>query len=125
MAAGGAAVYLFEERRLKRHGVGLLLRRGVPLETLDRFSQRCITLGFPVFTVAMITGAIWVARLSDTFFTPQYAVATGAWLIYAALLVARITGGWRGRKAALMTIAGFATALTVLALYVARGVKGA
>jgi ABC-type uncharacterized transport system permease subunit len=123
VAAGGAVVYLLEERRLKRHKSAL--KHGIALETLDRLNRRCITFGFPLFTVAMITGAVWVARLSDTFFTPQYAISTVAWLLYAALLVARLTAGWRGRRAALMTIAGFATALTVLLFYVIRGAQGA
>ena len=37
--------------------------RGTPLETLDRLALRCVSVGFPIFTVAIVTGAIWVARL--------------------------------------------------------------
>jgi ABC-type uncharacterized transport system permease subunit len=41
------------------------------------------------------------------------------------LLVARMTAGWRGRKAALVTLAGFGTAMAVLLIYLFRGVTGA
>jgi ABC-type uncharacterized transport system permease subunit len=70
----------------------------------------------------MITGALWQLRLGGGgLFTPQYVMATGAWALYAALLVARVTAGWRGRRAALVTLAGFMIALGVLLIYFLRG----
>jgi ABC-type uncharacterized transport system permease subunit len=128
VAAGGAVVYLISERNLKEHRTGRLLQRthGPALETLDRLNRRCIVLGFPLFTVAMVTGAMWLMRIPGRgVFTLQYAMSTVTWLLYAALLVARVTAGWRGRKAALMTLAGFATAMAVLLSYFLRGVTGA
>jgi ABC-type uncharacterized transport system permease subunit len=124
VAAGGAIVYLATERSLKKHKGGML-GRGPALQTLDYFNRRCITFGFPIFTVAMVTGAIWVLRIGHSVLTPQYLMSTVAWLLYAGLLVARITAGWRGRRAALMTLAGFATAMMVLLIYFLRGVVGA
>jgi ABC-type uncharacterized transport system permease subunit len=126
VAAGGAVIYLIEERKLKSHNTGRIVLRLPALETLDTLNRRCIVLGFPIFTVAMVTGAIWVMRIhSGGLFTPQYLISTLAWLCYGALLVARVTVGWRGRRAALMTLAGFATAMTVLLIYFLRGVVGA
>ena len=61
----------------------------------------------------------------DELFTPQYSIAAAAWIMYAVLLVARVTAGWRGRRAALLTLGGFATSLTVLLIYFVRGVGGA
>jgi ABC-type uncharacterized transport system permease subunit len=127
VAAGGAVVYLVEERNLKRRRTPRLTQRGPALETLDRLNRRFIVLGFPVFTVALITGAVWVMRIpgSHGLFTPQYAMAAATWILYATLLTARVTLGWRGRRAALMTLLGFATALTVLLIYFVRGATGA
>lgn len=127
VAAGGAVFYLVEEVQLKAHKSGLLFRRGAALETLDALNRRCITLGFPLFTLAMITGALWVLRLHSPrgLWTPEYVISTLAWLIYAALVLARLRAGWRGRRAALMTLAGFVTAMTVLVLYFVRGAVGA
>jgi ABC-type uncharacterized transport system permease subunit len=128
VAAGGAVLYLVSERNLKGHRAGArLFGRGPALETLDRINRACIVLGFPLFTVAMVTGAVWVMRIPGThgLLTPQYALATVTWLLYGGLLVARVTAGWRGRKAALVTLAGFGTAMAVLLIYLLRGVSGA
>lgn len=125
VAAGGAVVYLVEERNLKAHRAGRLFKRGPALETLDTLNRRCIIFGFPLFTVAMITGAVWAMQLHDRLFTPQYSIAVAAWIMYAVLLVARVTAGWRGRRAAVLTIGGFATSLTVLLIYFVRGLGAA
>ena len=124
VAAGGAVIYLVEERALKAHRAGRLFKRGAALETLDTLNRRCIIFGFPLFTVAVITGAVWGVQLHDKLFTPQYSIAAAAWIMYAVLLVARVTGGWRGRRAAIMTLGGFATSLTVLLIYFVRGFGG-
>jgi ABC-type uncharacterized transport system permease subunit len=63
-------------------------------------------------------------QLHDKLFTPQYSIAVAAWIMYAVLLVARVTAGWRGRRAAIMTLGGFATSLTVLIIYFVRGLGG-
>ena len=67
VAAGGAVLYLISERNLKQHKPGraraTVRWRGLPLETLDRINRACIVLGFPLFTVAVVTGAVWVMRL--------------------------------------------------------------
>jgi ABC-type uncharacterized transport system permease subunit len=125
VAAGGAVIYLVEERNLKAHRAGRLFKRGPALETLDALNRRCVTFGFALFTVAMITGAVWAVQLHATVFTPQYSIAVAAWIMYAVLLVARVTAGWRGRRAAIMTIGGFATSLTVLLIYFVRGLGSA
>ncbi len=123
VAAGGAVVYLIAERNLKAHKPGRA--GGASLATLDKLNQRCISLGFPVFTLALVTGAIWVAqRHLSGIFTAQYAISAVAWLLYAGLLLARVTAGWRGRRAALMTLAGFAATAAVLLIYFLRGVTG-
>jgi ABC-type uncharacterized transport system permease subunit len=124
VAAGGAAVYLVAEGQLKRHArtLGAALP---PLETLDRLNRRCIQLGFPLFTVAMVTGALWLMRLpgggAHRLLQPQYALATIAWVLYAVLIGARVVAGWRGRRAALVTLGGFGASLGVLLVYYVRG----
>ena len=119
LATAVAVLYLVEERQLKRKRIGGMVRRGTALDTLDRLLHRCVQVGFPVFTVSIVCGAIWSARLGVTF-RPEYAIAAVAWVAFAALLVARVTAGWRGRRAALLTIVGFAAALAVMAAYLLR-----
>src|SRR5262249_30806021 len=109
----------------KKRRVGAAFRRGPALETLDALNRRCILLGFPMFTVAMVTGALWVMRLPDggihQLLAARYLLSTVAWALFAVLVVARVAAGWRGRRAALVTIAGFGAALCVCAIYYLRG----
>lgn len=123
MAAVVAALYLLQERRLKRRAFHELAA-GAPLDTLDRLGARCVSIGFPLFTVAIVTGAVWVARLGMVqdggALRPEYLFAAASWLAFGVLLVARAGVGWRGRRAAWLTVAGFAGALLVVAGYFVR-----
>jgi ABC-type uncharacterized transport system permease subunit len=120
LAAAAAVIYLVSESQLKSKKFGLLFHRGPPLATLDLIGHRCITVGFPVFTVAIVTGAIWVARLRQGPLRPEYPLSMVTWLAFAALLVARTTAGWQGRRAAWLTLAGFGGALAVVLIYLLR-----
>jgi len=121
-AAVLAALYLLEERRLKRKRFDRVGREA-PLATLDRLALRCVSIGFPIFTVAMVTGALWIARLgglASGAVRPEYLIAIAAWLAFGVLLVARVGVGWRGRRAAWLTLGGFGGTLAVLFFYVLR-----
>lgn len=125
IATGLALVYLLEERSLKRKKFdGVLFRRGVALETLDRLSHRMVLVGFPIFTVALMLGVVWVSQRSSGFDRPEYPLAAITWASFAALIVSRTAWGWRGRKAAVLTIVGFSAAVIVFALYFARRAFG-
>jgi ABC-type uncharacterized transport system permease subunit len=123
LATAVAVLYLIEERQLKRKRYGQIVRKGTALETLDRLGHRCVQIGFPIFTVSMLTGAVWSARLHAGM-RPEYTIAGVAWASFAVLLIARVTAGWRGRRAALLTIIGFAAAVVVFAAYLARAATG-
>jgi ABC-type uncharacterized transport system permease subunit len=126
-AAVLAVVYLFQDRSLKRKQLDLAMARGTPLETLDRLAHRCVSVGFPVFTLAIVTGAIWVARLGLLHgrgtLRPEYLIAVGTWIAFAVLIIARVGAGWRGRRAAWLTLGGFGgTALVVAAYFIRHAV---
>jgi ABC-type uncharacterized transport system permease subunit len=123
LAAVLAILYLVEERRLKRKRFDRTGREA-PLATLDRLAMRCVSLGFPVFTVALVTGAVWIARLgglaAQEAQRPEYLVAVASWAGFGALLVARVGAGWRGSRAAWLTLGGFGGTMLVLLVYVLR-----
>jgi len=98
--------------------------RGAPLDALDRLSHRLIWVGFPIFTIALVLGAVWASQLAEDLTRPEYPLAVVTWVFYAALLVARQIYGWRGRRAARLTLEGFATALAVLVVYLVRRMMG-
>ncbi len=120
LAAALAALFLVEERQLKRRRPGRAVERGTALETLDRLLQRTVQLGLPLFTLALLSGAWWTAQRSSGM-QLQYALAVVAWVAFGGLLVARHTAGWRGRRAALLAITGFAATVAVLGVYLSRG----
>jgi ABC-type uncharacterized transport system permease subunit len=126
LASALSVIYLIEERALRRKRFDTMAFKdhGAPLEALDRLSHRLIWAGFPIFTVALVLGAIWVAKLGESLDRPEYPLAAVTWIFYAVLLVVRQTYGWRGRKAARLTLAGFAAALIVLLIYLVRRMAG-
>jgi ABC-type uncharacterized transport system permease subunit len=126
LASALSAIYLVEERALKRKKFDAISfkDKGAPLESLDRLANRLIWVGFPIFTVALVLGAVWVSKLGESLDRPEYPLAGVTWLAFAGLLVARQVYGWRGRRAARLTLAGFAAALAVLLIYLLRRIVG-
>jgi ABC-type uncharacterized transport system permease subunit len=126
LASALSAIYLAENRALKKKNFdGLAFKdRGAPIEALDRMSHRLIWIGFPIFTVSLVLGAVWTSKLGQSLDRIEYALAVVTWLAFATLLVARQIYGWRGRRAALLTLQGFACALVVLLIYLARRMVG-
>jgi cytochrome c-type biogenesis protein CcsB len=77
-------------------------------EVLDRVAHRTAVFGFPIWTFAVIAGAIWAESAWGRFWgwDPKETWAFIAWVTYAAYLHARTTAGWRGRPAAWVNIVG-------------------
>jgi ABC-type uncharacterized transport system permease subunit len=123
LAAVLAVVYLLQERRLKRKSFDLKVDTA-PLDTLDRLAGGCVSFGFPVFTLTIVTGAAWIAKLgllrSGAAVRPEYLLTVIAWAVLGALLLARLATGWRGRRAAWLTVGGFSAAALVLVGYFIR-----
>ncbi len=126
LATAVAVMYLAQDRSLKKKRFdNLVLKRGDALETLDRLSHRLVVIGYPIFTVSLLLGVVWEARRHDAGFArPEWLMAGVIWLTFGALIAGRTTRGWRGRRAALITIAGFAASLAVIGIYLARRALG-
>jgi cytochrome c-type biogenesis protein CcsB len=79
-------------------------------ETLDKAAYRIVAFSFPVYTVAIICGAIWAEAAWGRYWgwDPKETWAFIVWVIYACYLHARATAGWKGRAAAWVNLAGFA-----------------
>jgi cytochrome c-type biogenesis protein CcsB len=109
IAFGVAVMYLTQRHFLKTKHLGGLFQKLPSLETLDEISYRCLAIGFPLLTVALISGAIWSEKAMGSYWVwdPKQTWSLVTWLIYAALLHGRLTIGWRGKRAALLSIIGF------------------
>jgi len=80
---------------------------------LDEIGYKTIAIGFPLLTIGIVTGAFWANVAWGTYWSwdPKETWSLIVWLIYAAYLHARITRGWRGKKAAVLSIVGFAATI--------------
>lgn len=109
MAFGIGIMYLIQERYVKSKHLSGLFQRLPSLQALDEINYRLISLGFPLLTLAIITGAIWAntAWGKPLQGDPKEVWSLITWLIYALVLHLRITVGWRGKKAAILSIIGF------------------
>ena len=113
---GGALMYLVVERQLKAKRPGTAYYRRPPLETLDRLTVATLTVAFPFLTVGLALGALSARRAwgSVIAFDPLALSSMLMWVIYAATLLGRVLGHWRGRRAAYFSIAGFCVMLATL-----------
>jgi cytochrome c-type biogenesis protein CcsB len=113
LACGIGTMYLVQEHYVKSKRLGNLFDRLPSLQTLDEINYRLITLGFPLLTLAIITGALWAESAWGSYWNwdPREVWSLMTWFIYAIILHARLTAGWRGRRAALLSIIGFLTIL--------------
>lgn len=112
IAAALALLYLWHERRLKRRTPGVLRLRAPALETLDSLTGRTIAVAFPALTLGIGIGFARLqadgGRLDATM-----GATLLAWVVYAAFLVLRHEAGWRGRRTAYVSLAGFSLVVLV------------
>jgi cytochrome c-type biogenesis protein CcsB len=104
-----AIMYLIQEHQIKRKRLGSFYSRLPSLETLDSINYYALMYGFPLLTVGMITGSIYAQYALGSYWRwdPKEVWSLITWLFYAALLHERVAVGWRGRKAAIMSIICF------------------
>jgi cytochrome c-type biogenesis protein CcsB len=81
------------------------------LAALDRVAYRTAILAFPVYTFAVIAGALWAEVAWGRYWNwdPKETCAFITWVIYAGYLHARSTAGWRGVKSAWISVLGLAS----------------
>jgi cytochrome c-type biogenesis protein CcsB len=77
--------------------------------TLDRLAYRTIVFAFPIWTLAVIFGAIWAEQAWGRYWgwDPKEVWSFVTWVVFAGYLHARATVGWRGRPAAVLAVIGF------------------
>lgn len=88
---------------------GSILAMFPDLKVLDEVNYKSIAVGFPLLSLGIITGAAWANYAWGTYWSwdPKETWSLITWFIYAAYLHARLTRGWQGRRAALLSIVGF------------------
>jgi cytochrome c-type biogenesis protein CcsB len=89
--------------------LGNLAARLPSAATLDKAAYRIVAFAFPLYTVAVICGAIWAEAAWGRYWgwDPKETWAFIVWVVYACYLHARATAGWKGKAAAWVNLLGF------------------
>lgn len=116
-------MYLIQDRLLKSKQFNVLYSKLPALDFLDHLNQQSIVLGFPLLTLGIVTGAISaeLARGSYVSWNPEQTWALVTWLFYFVVLLGRLTIGWRAKRAAYLTVVGFACVILTLVGVLLKG----
>ena len=115
---GVTYVLLFTEIKAKH--LGVFYTRLPSLGVLDVMNGRAVAVGWIFLTIGLVVGGIWASQVQGSadprvqhmsLTDPKILVAILSWGVYSFALYARRAIGWNGRRAALLSAAGFAIVL--------------
>lgn len=118
LGLGSALSFLSLHRKLKSKKFPLETTPHTPaLATVGRINGLVILLGFPLFTIGLVTGFVWAHIVRDAAVTadPKEIASILVWLLYALIFVQRFVLGWQGKKVAVMLVVLFVATLFSLA----------
>jgi ABC-type uncharacterized transport system permease subunit len=119
LASAMAVLYIVQDRALKAKQTLQLLERFPALTQTEHLGYQALVVGFVLLTLGILTGIVVNWGMQQRLWVPgvKQLAPLLAWVIFAIVLVARGALGFRGRKSAYLTIAGFALGLlTVLGM---------
>ena len=116
LAFCGSLMYLLQERELKSKRFGYFFSRLPSLDTLDQLNSHCLATGFVFLTLGMVTGTLWTKQAWGVYWQwrGKEIWSLIAWVIFLVQIHQRFTAGWRGKRAAVLTIVGFCIVLFTL-----------
>ena len=108
-AVAGLATVLYLVKLYVPAKAGGILERVPRATVLDNLAHRTIMFAFPIWTFAIIAGAIWADSAWGRYWgwDPKETWSFITWVGYAGYLHARATAGWRGKKAAIVSLIAF------------------
>ena len=107
VAAAVGAMYLVVNRRLRSKrtlsgpGMG-------SLERLENLTTISVAMGLALLTIGAITGGVWMISGGKETPIAKIVLTAIVWVLYAVVLHAPINPSFRGRKAAVLSVVGFA-----------------
>jgi ABC-type transport system involved in cytochrome c biogenesis permease subunit len=107
MAFGAGLVYIYVDRKIKTKSRLPEFSKDLPaLTTFDRANHLAVVLGFPLYTIGLLSGFLWAALSWKSIFTwdPKEIVTLLIWLMFSLLFHQRVVLGWKGKKPAKMAI---------------------
>jgi len=108
-----AVMYLIQERELKSKRPRAFYYRLPSLDVCDELYYRSLVFGLPFLSVGILTGFVWASQTwtGPWELDPKILASLVTWLIYLTLFSTRLSGSWRGRRAAYVAIFGFAAVM--------------
>jgi len=109
----GISIMYLLKRPDKAEERNLFLRLIPSRAILNDLSYQMIVIGFLMLTLGIITGSVWAHSAWGTYWSwdPKETWSLITWLVYAAVIHARMVKGWTGKKIAILSIVGFACVL--------------
>jgi ABC-type transport system involved in cytochrome c biogenesis permease subunit len=122
LAAVIGVTYMLQFKEIKAKHLVFFFTRLPSLQVLDVMNSRAVFIGWMLLTIGLGAGAVWVSEAlaiapddprvrAMSVTDPKIFVAILTWVLYTFSLVARRAIGWRGRRAAYLSAAGFAIVL--------------
>ena len=106
LTAVSAIFYLIQERRLKSKKTTAVLDKLPPLGTLDNLISSSMGFGFVFITLGVVFGVLWAFIELGTKWVGNASITLSfvTWGLCLLMIFMRASAGWRGRKAALMSL---------------------
>lgn len=117
MAFGAGILFLHVNKKIKTKEKLTGFRKDLPaLSTFDKINHWAAVVGFPLFTLGMLSGFIWAHFTWGKVVTwdPKEVISLGIWVLYAFFFYQRLAQGWRGRKPAVLAMFLFGLAVVSL-----------
>lgn len=115
MGFGAGLAFLHLEKRIKTKTGLKKFQQDMPsLNTFDTVNHWVVVLGFPLYSLGLVSGFVWAWLASKRVFSfdPKEILAMVVLCLFASLFHMRLACGWRGRKPAVMTIVVFLLTVT-------------
>jgi cytochrome c-type biogenesis protein CcsB len=111
-----SVAYLVQERMLRTKRLGVMFRNLPPLHLLDEVVHRLLVLGWLLMTFGIVAGAFFAKQQWGAYWSwdPRQTWSLLTWCLFAAILHARVTVGWRGRRAAYLTLVAVVLVLAAI-----------
>lgn len=104
-----AVLLAVQDRRLRNHRPGGLIRVLPPLQDMESLLFQLIAIGFVLLTISLLTGTLFIDDMFARHLAHKTVLSIIAWFIFLVLLWGRFRLGWRGKTAIRWTLLGFLT----------------
>lgn len=118
-----SALFLVQERKLKRHAVDAVTLSGPSLSFLDDWNSRLVWVGFLTMSLAILSGSVWAVSTHQTLLGNDYRQLSAllSWVILALILHLRVGQHWPSRKLSKITLLGGTLVIVGYVVFVSYG----